>query len=221
MARTAWVAGASGMVGGFVLGKLLESAAYERVVALLRRPLPDAHPKLSQSIVDLGALSATALGPVDDVFCCLGTTLKKAGSRAEFRRVDATLVIDLARAARQAGASRFLLVSAVGADARSPNFYLSVKGEAEAGVRELGFRATHVFRPSLLLGERQESRPLEGLGMLMARPMSALLHGRWRKYRAVPAERVAAAMVAAATQDDRAGVFVHHLDEIDGLARTL
>ncbi|MGH8629527.1 MAG: NAD(P)H-binding protein, partial [Burkholderiales bacterium] len=128
MARSAVVAGATGLVGGFVLERLLAHADYVRVVALVRRPLRLSHDRLQTEIIDFERF-ASLPGPVDDVFCCLGTTIAKAGSQAAFRRVDHDHVVALAGAAGQAGARRFLMVSALGADPLSRIFYNRVKGE--------------------------------------------------------------------------------------------
>jgi uncharacterized protein YbjT (DUF2867 family) len=218
--RQALVAGATGLVGGHVVERLLADAAYGAVTALGRRPLELSHPDLTSAVVDFDRLdqAAGALA-ADDVFCCLGTTRKQAGSEAAFRKVDQEYVVALARLARQAGAERFLLVSSVGANARSGNFYLRVKGETEDAVAALGYPTFHVFRPSFLLGDRPEARTGERLGILAARaldPLVALLKPLAR-YRPVHARTVAAAMIAAALAGDR-GRQVHTFSEIRRLA---
>jgi len=147
------------------------------------------------------------------VYCCLGTTIKKAGSQDAFRRVDHDYVVALAQAAKQAGARRFLLVSALGANPRSHIFYNRVKGEVERDVSAVAFAAVHIFRPSLLLGERAESRPLERLGTLAFGVLAPLLVGPLRPYRPIAAEAVAQAMVRAALGEGT-GVRVHYYDEM-------
>ena len=138
-ARTALVAGASGLVGGHVLRLLLEERAYVRVTVLARRELPLAHKKLEQRVVSFDRLAQIADFPrVNDVFCCLGTTLKQAGSREAFRTVDYTYVVELARVAVRHRAAQFLVVTALGAAPGSRIFYSRVKGEAEEAVRRLG-----------------------------------------------------------------------------------
>ena len=166
--RTALLAGASGLVGGHLLQRLLADPRYKRVVTVSRKALGIEHPKLRSLITDFDAIEAAMAGlgeTVDDAFCALGTTIKTAGSRAAFRRVDFGYVVAFARAARAVGARRFMLVSAIGASARSRIFYLRVKGETEEAVAALGYPALHIFRPGLLLGQRAESRPREALGM--------------------------------------------------------
>jgi uncharacterized protein YbjT (DUF2867 family) len=145
----------------------------------------------------------------DDLYCCLGTTIKAAGSQAAFRRVDHDYVLALARRAVAAGTARLFLVSALGADARSRVFYSRVKGEAEDAVAALPFRAVHIVRPSLLLGRRQESRPAERVGQWLGRLAAPLFIGPLAPYRAIEAADVAAALVACAASP-ATGVHVHY-----------
>jgi uncharacterized protein YbjT (DUF2867 family) len=186
---TAAVAGATGLVGNFLLRRLLDDPEVERVIAPTRRPLP-VHPKLSNPIFD--GTSWPALPPLDEAYGCLGTTRKKAGGDEAFRAVDLTLTRSFARAAKAAGARRFGLVSSLGADARSRSLYLRTKGEAEAAVSGSGFECVAVVRPSFLIGERVEPRPAEALAALIVGFLP--LPRRWR---AVRAEAVAASLVAA------------------------
>jgi uncharacterized protein YbjT (DUF2867 family) len=145
---------------------------------------------------------------VDDAFCALGTTIKTAGSRDAFRRVDFGYVVVFVRAARAAGARRLMLVSAIGASAHSALFYLRVKDETEEAVAALGYPALHIFRPGLLLGRRAESRPREALAMALAPFLNPLMLGPAKAYRAIPADTVAAAMIAAASMQ-RTGRNIH------------
>lgn len=201
-ARAAVVAGASGLVGGFLVDELLRAPDYERVTILVRRRLPRDHAKLRQVVVDYDRLDAagTALA-ADDAFCCLGTTRAKAGSAAAFRRVDFDAVEEFARLAQLAGAKQYLLVSSSGADAGSRLLYPRVKGESEEAVSRLPFDGAHVFRPSLLLGSRAESRPLERLAQALLSPLLPLMGGPLRRWRPIPAEVVARAMVRWALRD--------------------
>jgi uncharacterized protein YbjT (DUF2867 family) len=201
--RTALLAGATGLVGGHLLRRLLADPRYRQVIAVSRRELGIEHPKLRPLITDFDAIEAVIAGAglgetVDDAFCALGTTIKVAGSRAAFRRVDFGYVVAFARAARAADARRFMLVSAIGASARSALFYLRVKGETEEALAALGYPALHIFRPGLLLGRRTESRPREALGMALAPFLNPLMLGPAKAYRGIPADRVAAAMITAA-----------------------
>jgi uncharacterized protein YbjT (DUF2867 family) len=211
MARIAVVAGATGLVGTALLRQLADDARYSEVRVLARRPPPDLDDKFVFLETDFSALAKH--GPAlaaDDVFCCLGTTIRKAGSQPAFERVDYQMVVDLARAAHKAGAKRFLVVSAVGASERSAAFYSRVKGRMEQAVRQLAFEAVHIVRPSLLLGDRAERRPAEHAAQIVAPLLSPLLLGPLARYRAVSADDVAAALIRLA-RDGSAGVQVHHL----------
>ncbi|MDB4894438.1 MAG: oxidoreductase [Firmicutes bacterium] len=201
VARTAVVAGASGLVGGHVVRALLDRPEYSHVTVLVRRQLDLVHPRLEQRLVDFDRLDEQADAFAGaDVFCCLGTTIKKAGSQAAFRKVDYAYPLTLGRLARQQGARRFLLVSSMGANPHSRVFYSRVKGELENGLAELGLTALLIFRPSLLLGERQEHRPGERIGAAVMKVVGPLMVGGLRKYRAIHGRIVAQAMVYAAGQ---------------------
>lgn len=193
---TALLAGSSGLVGGHLLERLLADDRYEQVISLGRRPVDHDHPRLEQLMVDFAALPA--LPAVDVAFSCLGTTIRKAGSQAAFRAVDHDAVLAVATAARQAGATGFFHVSALGADPRSRIFYNRVKGEVERDVAALGLPRWTAVQPSILDGERDESRPAERLGLVVMRAAGPLL-GRYRPTHAVD---VAAAMVSLASVPD-------------------
>ena len=217
--RTALLAGATGLIGGHLLDLLLVEASYSRIVALVRRPLDLEHGKLDARVVDFDHLDETAdPPPVDDVFCCLGSTIRKAGSQAAFRKVDHDYVVATARLGLACGARRFLLVSAIGASSSAKTFYSRVKGEAEESVTALGYPALHIFQPSILMGARQENRPGERLGIAAARVLNGLMVGPLSPYRGIRPETVAAAMVAAAASATE-GRQVHTYSEIERLAQ--
>lgn len=152
----ALLAGASGLVGGHLLRLLLETPPYDRVVSVGRRRVDVGHRRLEQRVVDFSTLDA--LPRVDDVFSALGTTIMKAGSQAALRAVDHDAVVSLAEAARVAGATAFLHVTSMGADQGSRIFHNRVKGETERDVAAVGIATTTAFRPSILDGDRAESR---------------------------------------------------------------
>lgn len=215
---TAWIAGASGLVGRELLTQLLAAAEYDRVIALGRRPLGLAHPKLTELLVDFAALEQSGANlRCDDAFCCLGTTIKDAGSREAFRAVDHAAVLAFAWAAQRAGAKRFFVVSALGADAGSRVFYNRVKGETEAALQVMGFATLAVFRPSLLLGRRARPRLGERVAAAMLWLVEPLLLGRLRQYRAIAAAVVARAMLRCSFGQPGQGVLVFPSDEIQDL----
>ncbi len=213
MSRPAVIAGSSGLVGGFCLEALLEHPEFNPVISLARKGQPRAHAKLRQVQTDFETIGD--LGPLDNgaVFCALGTTIRKAGSKEAFRKVDFDCVMHLAQATRKAGATSFALVSSIGADAGSSNFYLGVKGEVHAALRGLGFRCLHVFEPSFLMGERTESRSGERIGIAIAKATQFLLVGGLTRYRPLEARHVGRAMVGAVLREDL-GERLYRWDEI-------
>jgi uncharacterized protein YbjT (DUF2867 family) len=233
MLKTALIAGWTGLVGQACFRAVRESGAYEKFILLQRQTQAAAKresrgvlmtlPQMDATesrVVDFEHLSPADLAGADDIFCTLGTTIKKAGSQAAFRKVDYDAIVNLARAGLEAGAKRFMLVSSIGADPKSSNFYLRVKGETEQAVAALPFEAVHIMRPSLLLGHRQESRAGEGIAQTVMPLLNSLLCGPLRKYRAIPAETVAKAMVQAA-ESPAAGVHIYDYDQIGKLAERI
>jgi uncharacterized protein YbjT (DUF2867 family) len=219
-AKIALVAGGSGLVGGLLLDALLASSDYSRVFAVSRRPLAREQPRLANRIVQFDRLESQLQGlACHDAFCCLGTTIRAAGSQEAFRRVDVDYTLSFAKAARAAGAQRFVVVSSVGADTRSKNFYLRTKGEMENALAQLGFPALDILQPGLLLGLRRQARPLE-LAAQLAMPLANfLLLGPRTIYRAIPARTVAAAMLGAA-RSGRRGTYRYTFEGIVALARS-
>lgn len=215
MARSAVIAGATGLTGTYCVDEILQSGAWERVIALVRRPTGRTHPHYEERAAAFDALDVSEEA---DVFCALGTTIRTAGSPEAFRRVDYDLVLALAKRTAAAGARQFLLVSSAAADPSSSSFYLRTKGEIEHAVSALSFDAVHIFRPGPLTGPRAERRPGEKIGIAAARAFHVLLAGPLRKYRAIAAQDVARAMVAAARQRTP-GRHINHYDEILALAR--
>jgi uncharacterized protein YbjT (DUF2867 family) len=217
--RTAVVLGASGLVGGFCLRALVDDPDYTRVLTFGRRELPSlTRAKVAQRVADLGSLTADDFQGAQDVFCALGTTIRKAGSQEAFRRIDLELPLRSAAEALKAGAEQFVVVSSVGADAASKNFYLHTKGELERDLANLPFKAIHILRPSLLIGKRTEFRLGEAIGMKIAPVLDLLTLGSLRKYHSIRAEIVGKAMMGAARQGKN-GTFIYEYEEIVRLAR--
>jgi uncharacterized protein YbjT (DUF2867 family) len=197
--KTALLFGATGLIGGYCLNFLLASPAYNKVKVFTRKELDFDNEKLEQHKIDFDKLeNYKDLIKGDDVFCCLGTTMRKAGNKEAFRKVDYDYGFQIAKIAEKQGVNQFLLVSSVGADADSVFFYNQVKGELEDAVKKMDFWSTHIFQPSVLLGKRNENRWGEQLAGRLAKGFDFLTGGLLTKYSPVEAEVVAKAMVVAA-----------------------
>jgi uncharacterized protein YbjT (DUF2867 family) len=204
-ARTALVAGATGLVGRELLAQLSADASQARIIALARRAPLTLPPRCESLVVDFDRLDTLDLPAADDAYCALGTTIKTAGSKERFRRVDFDYCLAFAKAARRAGVRRFCIVTSLGASASSGVYYSRVKGEIEAAVGAIGFEALHVFRPSLLAGDRAEWRLGERLTLGILAPVTALIPARYRPIHA----RVVARAMCVAAHNANTGITVH------------
>ncbi|MCM2463490.1 oxidoreductase [Pseudomonas sp. CG7] len=204
------LAGATGLTGEHLLDRLLNEPTITRVLAPSRRPLAE-HPHLENPVGAPAQVLPQLSGQVDIAFCCLGTTLKKAGSEQAFRAVDLDLVLAFAKRARELGARHLVVISALGADAKSSLFYNRVKGEMEAALKAQGWPQLTICRPSLLLGDRVEPRLAEQL----AGPLSKLIPG---KYHGIEACQLARAMWRLALEEQE-GVRVVESDEVRRLGK--
>jgi uncharacterized protein YbjT (DUF2867 family) len=204
--KVALLAGSTGLIGKQLLQLLLTDHEYHRVIALSRKPLEVTHPKLENIITDLNDLQA--IKPrlkADNVFCCLGTTMKVARTKEAFYKVDFTYPYQLAQLSHELGARQYLLVSSLGADKNSAIYYNKVKGEVEEAIGKIGFSSYHIFRPSLLLGPREENRSAEEAAKTFYRVFGFLIP---EKYKAIDSFKVAKAMVRFA-REEQEGKFVH------------
>ncbi len=212
--RRVTVLGGSGLVGRALISELLTAPALTELHVLLRRPLDDlpAEPRLQPHLFDPNKADDWQHWlSVDAVFCCLGTTIKIAGSQAAFRAVDYELVLRAAEAAKHAGAKHFLVVSALGADAQSRVFYNRVKGEMETALQAIGLTKLSIFRPSLLAGPRQEFRLGEKLGLLLG----SWLPLAWRPIR----DQVVAEAMCWASRSQPESVRIYSSADMQRLAR--
>ncbi|MFN3444613.1 MAG: oxidoreductase [Bacteroidia bacterium] len=193
--KTALVVGATGAVGRALVYQLIEDKNYMRILVLSRKPLTIKHHKLSVVMVNFDTLADySEQMAADDVFCCLGTTIKVAGSKAAFYKIDHDYVIDIARICKQKGAQQFILVTAMGADVNSAIFYNKVKGEVEQHIADLRYDTFITVRPSLLLTNRSEFRFGEWIAQVMMKYTGFLFVGPLKKIKAIPVETVAKAM---------------------------
>ena len=218
MSQTAVVLGATGLTGNSLVTLLLHDKRFSKVKVLLRTPSLKQRPGLEPVIVDFDDTESLETALQGDVlFCCIGTTIAKAGTKENFRKVDFEIPVRCATIARRQGMKQFLLVSAVGANPTSVTFYSRVKGETEKAIESLGFPACHIFRPSVLLGARQEFRLGEWIGKFLILVFYFLLQGSWRKYRPIKAVNVAKAMINVAC-NTTSGTHVYESDAIKELA---
>lgn len=210
--RTALLAGGTGLIGRQLLQLLLESSRYSKVIALTRRDLPG-HPRLVQVRTEFEELHEKAHSlKADDVFCCLGTTMEKAGSKENFHKVDFEYPLQLAKITNASGARQFLLVSALGANKKSGIYYNRVKGEIEEAILQVGFETVHIFRPSLLRGKREEKRAGERAAQVLYKIVGFLIP---KRYKAIDSLKVANAMLSLAAQEQK-GVFIHESIQLQG-----
>lgn len=214
--KTAAILGATGMIGQSLLELLLGDPYFERVRILVRRPYANQHPKLEVKLVDFKDAESVklALEEVDIIFSCIGTTQKNVkGDEALYREIDFDIPVNAARFGKETGVKSFIIVSAVGADSHSRNFYLRLKGEVEKAVIAQGPAAIHIMQPSQLLGKREEKRVAERIIMPIMKGLSVFLRGSLKKFRAIEGVDVAKAMVAVA-KSDKEGVFRYTYQEM-------
>lgn len=204
MSETAILIGSSGLVGNEVLRILLAEAGgsissyknFRKVKIFVRKPLPFEHPNLEQYVVNFDAIeNYRELIKGDVLFCCLGTTIKMAGSKDAFKKVDYKYPLEFAKIAKQNGVEKLLLISSMGADETSTNFYLKVKGDIERALEKLEFKSLIILRPSMLLGDRKEFRFGESVGKVFMKLFSFAFIGSLKKYKALESTIVAKAML--------------------------
>jgi uncharacterized protein YbjT (DUF2867 family) len=211
--KTAALIGATGLIGGHLLRLLQEDKGFNSIRVLVRRPVSFSHTKVKAIVLDFADEMAFKAGisGCDTVFCAVGTTNKKVkGDKAEYRKVDYDIPVNAARFCAETGCRQFLLVSSVGADSKSGNFYLKLKGEVEDRVGTLEIPSVSILRPSMLLGNRQESRPLETLAQAISRPLSFLFPS---KYKPISAGDVARAMLSVSNKE-MPGIRIYHYKEM-------
>jgi len=216
--KTAIVFGATGLIGSLLLQHLCESPVYSQVITFSRKSIHFNHPKLKEVFnyfTNLSSIKKSLHG--DDLFCCLGTTIKKAGSQENFRKVDFDLPVQLAKMAEENKFKGFFVVSSIGADPKSSNFYLRTKGEMEKEILDCSIPRIAVVRPSMLLGNRDEFRFGESVGKIFMKPLSVFFIGKYRKYRAIHADTVARALIQIAN-DDCCDQDIYESDELIEIA---
>ena len=216
--KSALLAGASGLVGSELLTILLNSQEYSKITILVRKSIEIKHPKLLEQVINFEELSLYKnIFKVNDVYCCLGTTIKKAKRKEAFKKVDVDYPLEMAKLSKEMECEKFLIISSMGANPDSSIFYSRMKGLVEQKLKETGIKSLHIFRPSLLLGDRKEYRFGESLSAFFLKGLSFLFIGSLKKYKAITAKTVASGMHKAA-QSDSTGVHLYLSNEIKKLA---
>ncbi len=218
MAFKAVIAGASGLIGGLLLEQLLRHSEYNEVFVLVRRKLNLQHHKLTQLIVDFNRLDEYQ-NEINGhaFFCCLGSTQRKTPDLKVYHNIDHDFPLHLAKIAAKNSMQQFHLVSALGANVNSSTFYIKLKGETEADLKKVKIESIYIYQPSLLTGNRQEKRLAERFAVSLAKWVDPLLLGRFKKYRSIPAETVAKAMLNQSLKNN-SGIFTYPSDQIKKLA---
>ena len=214
--KTTALIGSTGLIGSHLLKLLQNDDHFSEIRVLVRRPVAINHPKVKVLVIDFEDATAFRKGfaGCDAVFVSVGTTQKKVkGDKTAYRKVDYDIPVNAARFCAETGCKSFLLVSSVGADSHSRNFYLKLKGEVEDEINRQNIPSISIFRPSMLLGKRNESRPMETIAQLISKPMSALFPS---KYKPIKAGDVARAMIAASHQNET-GFHIFHYREMMAL----
>lgn len=208
----ALVFGATGLTGSALLTELLANEIYREVRIFVRKATGISHPKLQEVRFDFDSpeTNSASFKGGNHLFCCLGTTLKQAGSQAAQQKIDRDYPVKIAELAAKNGIEKYIVVSSVGADAGSSNFYLRTKGEMEQGImRAMGEKNTKIFHPSFLLGDRKESRAGEKIGIVIANFVAPLLMGQLTKYRGINVSILAKAMIKVANSDTQNNFFTY------------
>ncbi|MES2794471.1 MAG: NAD-dependent epimerase/dehydratase family protein [Bacteroidota bacterium] len=205
--KKAVIIGASGLVGGHLLNELLQNQNYSEVTILVRKKIDFSHSKLKQQIFDFENIDSQDI-ITDEIFCAIGTTLSKAGSKAAQYHIDCEIPYAVAKNAFANGAIGFFLISSLGADAKSSNFYLNTKGQLEEKVKGIGFETFVTARPSILAGVRNENRIGEKIGLFISKIIEPLLLGSLKKYAVIEASTVAKAIVKIASSNQKGIRFI-------------
>jgi len=211
MSGASLVIGSTGLIGKKLIFELAKKDS--EVIAIARRSISNLPENVSLLDINFDDfLENGSLPSCDHIYICLGTTIKKAGSQSEFKKVDFDYCVSFARKAREAGATKISLVSSVGANPHTKNFYLKTKGEVEEEIKKIDFQVINIFRPSLLLGRREESRFLEKIGQNLSSFLNLFLIGSLRKYRSIKASNVAYCM---ANYEQSGGVRYLYFDDFN------
>ncbi|MFT3947706.1 MAG: NAD(P)H-binding protein [Agriterribacter sp.] len=219
-AKTAILLGATGLTGNYLLQLLLADDRYEKVRAIVRKPLQQTHPKLEVKVIDFKNAQAfrEAIGSGDIIFCCIGTTMKNVkNDKTLYRQIDYDIAADAAKYGSENGFTQYLLISAIGSNAESANFYVRLKGEVENAIQTFPYQSIDIFRPSLLMGDRKEKRIAEKIFQSIMPVFSFLMIGGMQQYKPIHITVLAKAMCNAPFVN-KAGVHIEVYKDILNLA---
>ncbi len=219
--KTAAIIGVTGMTGSYLREELLNDRYYETIRVIVRRPFTKTDPRIEVKLVDFNDYESLklAIDGSDALFCNIGTTQKNVkGNKDLYRKVDFDIPVKAARACKETGCNKFIIITAVGADSKSNNFYLKLKGEVEDALTISGVNMVHIMQPSMLIGNRQEKRIGEQIGIPLMKAFSFLLTRSRRKYKLIHGRDVARAMMNASKKDEP-GIFLYTYDDIKALSR--
>jgi uncharacterized protein YbjT (DUF2867 family) len=216
----ALLVGASGLIGKTLLKQILESNSYSEIEVWARKPLGIVHQKLKERIIDFNTISELSLIDIDCVFCCLGTTIKIAKTKEAFRMVDYNYVVELAKLASKSGCKMFFVISSIGANSKSSNFYLRTKGEMEDDVKSQKIPGIYILRPSLLLGKREEFRFSEIISKFMMTIFGPLFILDLKKYKGINVSIIAKAILKLA-KSDSTGVTILESNKIQEIGKSI
>lgn len=212
--KTAIIIGATGLTGSILMDIILNSDVYEKLIVFVRKDMEVSNPILEQHIINFEEIdNYKHLIKGDELFCCLGTTIKKAGTQAAFSKIDMEYPIRFATIAQQNGVKHFLMISSIGANPQSSTFYLRTKGLCEQQILEIPFSQISIFRPSALVGKRKDFRIKEYIGIGFARIISCFLLGKLKKYKPIESSKVAISMYNSA-QRKTLGSHIFESDQI-------
>ena len=216
--KTALIIGGTGLIGSQLLNILLNSSEYDKVISFVKRDTGLKNPKLIQHIIDFDRPETYQdLVRGDDFFCTIGTTIKRAGTKEAFRKVDFEYPQQFATIALENKVKQFLMISSIGADSSSSNFYLKTKGEIEDFLKNCNFEGVSILRPSILMGDRNEFRLGERIGIFIMKSFSFLFLGNFRKYKPIQSKTVAEALFIIAKKSKK-GFQIYESDAIKQIA---
>jgi uncharacterized protein YbjT (DUF2867 family) len=213
--KIALVLGATGLVGQKLVEKLTIDERYESILIINRREVNYTHPKIQEKVIDFDKINESIKQVnATDLFCCVGTTIKTAGSQEAFRKVDFDIPVNFGKIAKRNEIQNFVIISSIGANSKSATFYSKVKGEVEDQLSALRIPHLTILRPSLLLGNRDEKRLGEGISQVLFSCFGFLMVGPLKKYKAIPASQVAKAMIYYANNPSETVIENNYLHQV-------